>query len=85
MLTTFPPGIGVLAASANSTPYSIFQIGLPLGLGETIIFHFLLTLLYAHGRDGPMIVIEVLDDSRKCAVGIIYVGLEFPLEVLILQ
>ena len=47
--------------------------------------HFLLTLLYVHRLDGPMIIIEVLDEYRKCAVGIIYVGLALPLEVLLLQ
>ena len=36
MLTTLPPGIGVLAASENSTPSSIFQKVPPLGLGATI-------------------------------------------------
>ena len=29
--------------------------------------------------------IEVLDESCKCAVGVIYVGLALPLEVLLLQ
>ena len=62
-----------------------FQNFPPLGLGSTIIFHFLLTLLYVHGRDGPMIIIEVLDEYCKCAIGIIYVVLAFPLDVLILQ
>ena len=32
-----------------------------------------------------MITIEVLDEYHKCAVGIIYVGLALPLEVLLLQ
>ena len=32
-----------------------------------------------------MVIIEVLDKYRKCAVVIIYVGLAFPLEVLLLQ
>ena len=49
------------------------------------MLHFLLTPLYFHGRDGPMIIIEVLDESRKCAVGIIGVGLVLPPEVILLQ
>ena len=32
-----------------------------------------------------MIILEVLDESCKCEVGIIYVGLDLPLEVLLLQ
>ena len=31
-----------------------------------------------------MIIIEVMDEYRKCADVIIYVGLAFPLEVLLL-
>ena len=48
MLTTFPPGIGVLVASKNSTPSSIFQIGIPLVLGATVIVSF-----YAHSHLCP--------------------------------
>ena len=40
MLTTLPPGIIVLAASANSTPSSIFHIGPPLDLEATILVSF---------------------------------------------
>ena len=32
-----------------------------------------------------MIIIEVLNEYRNCAVGIIYVGLALPLEVILLQ
>ena len=32
-----------------------------------------------------MIIIAVLDEYRKCAVGIVYLGLALPLEVIILQ
>ena len=32
-----------------------------------------------------MIIIEVLDESRKCEFGVIDVGLVLPLEVLLLQ
>ena len=40
MLTTLPTGFGALAASENSTPFSIFQKGPPLGLGVTILASF---------------------------------------------
>ena len=45
----------------------------------------MLTLLYVHGWDGPMIIIEEMDDSLKCAVGVIDVGLALPLDVILLQ
>ena len=32
-----------------------------------------------------MIIIEVLDEYRKCAVGIIYIGLAMLLEIILLQ
>ena len=40
MLNTFPSNIGVLSASAKSTPSSIFRIDQPLDLKETIIFSY---------------------------------------------
>ena len=50
---------------------------------QPLLFHFLLTLLYVHGWYGPMIIIEVMHDSRECTVGLIYVCLALPLEVLL--
>ena len=50
-----------------------------------MFFHFLLTLLYVYGRDDPMIIIEVLYESRKSAFDIVYLGLALPLEVILLQ
>ena len=44
----------------------------------------MLTILYVHGRDGTMIIIEVLDESGKGVVGIIDVGLALPLELILL-
>ena len=49
------------------------------------MLHFLLIILYVHGRDGPTIIVEVLDESSKCAVDTIDLGLVLLLEVLLLQ
>ena len=50
MLNTFPPGVGVLAASANSTTSSFFQIGRPLSIRATILVSF-----YAHSPLCPWV------------------------------
>ena len=77
ILTTFPPGIGVLESSANSTTSSIFQKGPSLVLGATIIasfsahFHLCPWVIWSHDHHkGAGRVPQVCAWNNLCRPGV---------------